>query len=102
MAHCNTIFHSMLKFIPRHQFEILEIHHSTGRKARQFSRWSQFVHLMFMQLTGRVSLPASLQTILRVVQLNLFRKCNWEELFKPPPLMGKNKRIIKQLSLNFG
>lgn len=48
------------------------------------------------------SLPASLQTILRVIQLNLFRKCYWEELFKPPPSIGKNKRIIKQLSINFG
>lgn len=63
MSHCNTIFHSMLKFIPRHQFEALEIHHSTGRKARQFSRWSQFVHLMFMQLTGRVSLRDGIQSI---------------------------------------
>jgi len=63
MAHCNTIFHSMLKFIPRHQFETLEIHHSTGRKARKFSRWSQFVHLMFMQLTGRASLRDGIQSI---------------------------------------
>jgi hypothetical protein len=47
-------------------------------------------------------LPASLQTILRVIQLKLFRKCYWEELFKPPPLIRKNKHIIKQLSLNFG
>jgi len=62
MAHCNTIFHSMLKFIPRHQFEALEIHHSTGRKARKFSRWSQ-VHLMFMQLTGRVSLRDGIHSI---------------------------------------
>ncbi len=63
MAHCNTIFHSMLKFIPRHQFDALERHHNTGRKARKFSRWSQFVHLMFMQLTGRVSLRDGIQSI---------------------------------------
>lgn len=63
MAHCNTIFHSMLRLIPRHQFEALEIHHSTGRKPRTFTRWSQFVHLMFMQLTGRVSLRDGIQTI---------------------------------------
>ena len=63
MAHCNTLFHSMLKFIPRHQFEALEIHHSTGRKARKFSRWSQFVHLMFMQLTSRASLRDGIQSI---------------------------------------
>ncbi len=63
MAHCNTIFHQMLKFIPRHQFEALESHHSTGRKARKFSRWNQFVHLMFMQLTGRVSLRDGIQSL---------------------------------------
>ncbi|GAG23378.1 unnamed protein product, partial [marine sediment metagenome] len=31
MAHCNTLFHSMLNFIPRHQFAALEGQHSTGR-----------------------------------------------------------------------
>ncbi len=56
MAHCNTIFHQMLKLIPRHHFAKLEGEHSTGRKARSFTRWSQLVHLLSMQLTARVSL----------------------------------------------
>ena len=56
MAHCNTIFHQMLKLIPRHHFAKLEEEHGTGRKARGFSRWSQTVHLLFMQLTTRASL----------------------------------------------
>ena len=56
MAHCNTIFHQMLKLIPRHHFAKLEAQHSTGRKARSFSRWSQLVHLLSMQLTARASL----------------------------------------------
>ena len=63
MAHHNTIFNSMLNFIPRHQFSSLEKEHSTGRKARSFSRWNQFVHLMFMQLTGRSSLRDGIQSI---------------------------------------
>ena len=46
MAHCNTIFHQMLKLIPRHHFAKLETEHSTGRKARSFTRWSQLVHLL--------------------------------------------------------
>jgi putative transposase len=46
----------MLKLIPRHHFSTLEEHYGTGRAARSFSRWDQFVHLLFMQLTGRVSL----------------------------------------------
>lgn len=56
MAHCNTIFHQMLKLIPRHHFAKLEAKHGTGRKARSFSRWSQLVHLLSMQLTARASL----------------------------------------------
>ena len=56
MAHCNTIFHLMLKLIPRHHFAKLEAEHSTGRKARSFTLWSQLAHLFFMQLTARVSL----------------------------------------------
>ena len=56
MAHCNTIFHQMLKLIPRHHFAKLEAEHGTGRKARSFTRWSQLVHLVFIQLTARASL----------------------------------------------
>jgi hypothetical protein len=56
MAHCNTIFHQMLKLIPRHDFAKLEAEHGTGRKARSFTRWSQLVHLLSMQLTARASL----------------------------------------------
>ena len=63
MAHNNTLFHSMLNFIPRHQFEALENQHSTGRRSRGFSRWNQFVHLMFMQLTGRSSLRDGIQAM---------------------------------------
>jgi hypothetical protein len=46
----------MLKLIPRHHFAKLEAEHGTGRQARSFSRWSQLVHLLSMQLTARVSL----------------------------------------------
>ncbi len=63
MAHNNTLFHSMLNFIPRHQFDALEGQHTTGRKSRHFSRWNQFVHLMFMQLTGRASLRDGIQAM---------------------------------------
>jgi putative transposase len=46
----------MLKLIPRHHFDKLEAEHGTGRKARSFTRWSQLVHLLSMQLTARASL----------------------------------------------
>ena len=63
MAHHNTLFHSMLNFIPRHQFSALEKQYGTGRKSRTFTRWNQFVHLMFMQLTGRSSLRDGIQSM---------------------------------------
>ena len=71
MAHRNTIFHTMLKFIPRHQFEALESQHSTGQKSRKFTCWNQFVHLMFMQLTGRASLRDGNQSMISRA-LNLY------------------------------
>ena len=48
MTHCNTIFHQMLKLIPRHHVAKLEAEHSTGRKPRSFTRWSQLVHQLSM------------------------------------------------------
>jgi hypothetical protein len=63
MAHCNTIFHQMLKLIPRHHFGKLETEHGTGRKARSFTRWSQLVHLLSMQLTARVSLRDGISSL---------------------------------------
>ncbi len=56
MAHCNAILSQMLKIVPRHVFSTLDKAHGSGRAARKFSRWDQFVHLMSIQLTGRVSL----------------------------------------------
>lgn len=71
MAHCNTLFHQMLKLIPRHVFDKLESGHSTGRRARSFTRWSQFVNLMFMQLTSRASLRDGVDS-LRAKERNLY------------------------------
>lgn len=71
MAHHNTVFHQMLKFIPRHEFSKLEKQHGTGRKARSFTRWNQFVHLMFMQLTFRASLRDNIES-LKVRVKNLY------------------------------
>ena len=71
MAHCNTLFHQMLKLIPRHVFDKLESGHSTGRRVRSFTRWSQFVNLMFMQLTSRASLRDGVDS-LRAKERNLY------------------------------
>ena len=56
MSHCNTILSQILKFVPRHEFEVLANEHHSGRSFRKASRWSQFVTLSLAQLTGRSSL----------------------------------------------
>ena len=61
MAHTNSIFHQFLSFVPRQTFNKLAKKHTTGRKERKFSRWAQFVTLMFIQLTDRKSLRAGVR-----------------------------------------
>lgn len=56
MAHLNTVFAQLLKFLPRHEFESLARQHHEGGTLRKTSRWSQFVALTLGQLTGRQSL----------------------------------------------
>lgn len=56
MPHCNTILSQILKFVPRHEFEVLAKQHHSGRAFRTSSRWAQFVGLMMAQLSGRNSL----------------------------------------------
>ncbi|MGB7934015.1 MAG: IS4 family transposase [Gammaproteobacteria bacterium] len=56
MAHHNTVFAKLLKYIPRHEFEKLANQHHTGRRFRTASRWSQFVAMALAQLSGRTSL----------------------------------------------
>lgn len=56
MAHCNTVFNQLLRFVPRHEIESLSAKHHRGRQFRTASRWSQFVTMAFAQLSGRCSL----------------------------------------------
>ena len=56
MAHYNTVFAQMLKFIPRHEFESLAHQHHSGRRLRKMTRWTQFVAMATAQLSGRHSL----------------------------------------------
>ena len=56
MAHHNTVFAQLLKFVPRHEFESLANQHHSGRKLRKMTRWIQFVSMATAQLSGRNSL----------------------------------------------
>jgi len=88
VANSNTFFYPMLKFIPRHQFDTLESRRSTGRKSRNFIRWIQFVHLMFMQLTVRASLLDGIQSRnLRAKNFNHLgakpvSRCNFVDIYR--------------------
>jgi hypothetical protein len=82
MAPCNTIFHQMLKLIPRHVLGKLETEHGTGRQARTFTRWSQLVHLISMQLTARVSLRDGISSLKAQIRVST----TWESSRWPAPL----------------
>lgn len=56
MAHHNTVFAQLLKFVSRHEFEALANQHHEGQRLRKMSRWSQFVALGLAQFSGRSSL----------------------------------------------
>ena len=56
MAHHNTVFARMLKFVPRHEFESLAHQYHSGRRLRKMTRWTQFVAMATAQLSGRHSL----------------------------------------------
>ena len=56
MAHHNTVFAQLLKFVPRHEFESLANQHHEGQKLRKMTRWSQYVALCLAQVSGRSSL----------------------------------------------
>lgn len=63
MAHNNTVFAQLLKYVPRHEFETLANQHHCGRSFRTASRWSQFVTLAMAQLAGRNSLRDIVENI---------------------------------------
>lgn len=56
MAHHNTVFHQMIKFIPRHGFNQAIRRHGGDYRVRSFDCWSHFLCLLYAQLTRQVSL----------------------------------------------
>ncbi len=56
MAHSNTVFHNLLKLIPRHEFENIVRKVKGNRYVKTFSCWNQFTALLFAQVTGKESL----------------------------------------------
>ena len=56
MRHQNSVFHSVLKHVPWAVFERLVERHSADARVRRLSTKSQFVALLYGQLSGASSL----------------------------------------------
>lgn len=56
MRHHNTVFHSLLKHVPWHRFDALVEEHGADARVRRLSTKSQFVALLYGQLSGAASL----------------------------------------------
>ena len=56
MRHQNTIFHELLKSIPRQQFEKIVKRHDGDKHVRQLNCWTQMIALIYTQLEGNLSL----------------------------------------------
>lgn len=56
MRHENTVFHSLLKVLPRAHFERLAARYGADWRTRRLPSWSQFGAMLYGQLTGATSL----------------------------------------------
>lgn len=52
MRHHNTVFHSVLKHVPWHRFDALVEEHGADDRVRRLSTKSQFIALLYGQLSG--------------------------------------------------
>ena len=57
------------------------------------------VYLLLCYLKFLCNLSITLQSCIRILQLNLFRTCTLQELFEPPVMISDNMCHPKQLSL---
>jgi IS4 transposase len=56
VKHSNSIFHQLLKFIPRHTFQKVVDRYQGDYRTRSLSCWDQLVALLFAQLNNQTSL----------------------------------------------
>src|SRR5437764_12176485 len=59
MLHQNSVFHGLLKHVPWHRFDGLVEEHGADARVRRLSTKSQFVALLYGQLSGAASLRES-------------------------------------------
>ena len=56
MNHINTIFYQLLRFVPKHRFDAAVTRHQGDYRVRHLNCWSQFVAMLYAQLSGCQSL----------------------------------------------
>jgi len=56
MKHTNTVFHQLLRVVPRHQFEEVVERYEGNRRVRHLSCWTQFCVMLYAQFCSRQSL----------------------------------------------
>jgi len=56
MKHINTVFHQLLREVPRHQFEKVINRYEGNRRVRSLPCWTQFCAMLFAQFCSRQSL----------------------------------------------
>jgi len=56
MKHINTVFHQLLREVPRHHFEKVIDRYEGNRRVRSLPCWTQFCAMLFAQLCSRQSL----------------------------------------------
>lgn len=56
MKHINTVFHRILRFIPRHRFDAVVTRYRGDHRVRHLNCWSQFIAMLYAQLAGCHSL----------------------------------------------
>lgn len=61
MAYNNTIFRQMLQLISRLEFQSIVNRHKGDYRVRKLNCWTQFIHLLFAQFSGRHSLRDTIQ-----------------------------------------
>ena len=63
MKSLTTVFAQLIHFVPKEIFNALAKIHHGPRAERVFTRWDQFVHLLYIQLSGVKTLRGSIDNI---------------------------------------
>lgn len=56
MKHINTVFYQLLRFIPKRRFDEAVTRHQGDYRVRHLNCWSQFIAMLYAQLSGCQSL----------------------------------------------